>query len=139
MVESVVLMVSVGLMLDPLTHVAHAFTEARGTPAERLASAMTSIGISVLSGGLTTAAACLPLLFTTIVLFASFGVLLLALTLICLVYAHLFLAPLLFLAGGPSMPTIAPRGSAEPEIRAAKKARDIERAVAVLRKMVSIC
>ena len=66
MVESILLMISVGLMLDPLTHVAHAFSDASGTPAERLSTAMTSIGISVLSGNLTTMAACTPLLFMTI-------------------------------------------------------------------------
>ena len=73
MIESVVLMVSVGLMLDPLTHVAHAFTEGHGSSAERLHHALTSIGISVLSGALTTAASCAFLFFTTIVLFYSFG------------------------------------------------------------------
>ena len=99
MIESVVLMVSVGLMLDPLTHVAHAFTEARGSSAERLDSALTSIGISVLSGALSTAASCTFLFFTTIVLFTSFGLLLCALTLICLLHANFFLAPLLFLFG----------------------------------------
>ena len=44
MVESVVLMVSVGLMLDPLTHIAHAFAEAPGTAAQRLEAALRNIG-----------------------------------------------------------------------------------------------
>jgi len=99
MVESVVLMVAIGLMLDPLTHVAHAYTEARGSRPQRVHAALTSIGISVLAGTLSTAGSCSCLFFTTIVLFSRFGKLLCSLMLICLVYSHLFLAPLLFLFG----------------------------------------
>ena len=74
-VESLVLMVSVGLMLDPITHVAFAFSEARGTPEERLASALSVIGISVLASCVSTAGSCAVMAVATIVLFSRFALL----------------------------------------------------------------
>ena len=106
MIESVVLMVSVGLMLDPLTHVAHAFNEAPGTRAQRLADGLTAIGISVLAGALSTAGSCVFLFFCTINFFLQFGQLLCTLLVVTIVYTNTFLAPLLLLIG-PSDETSA--------------------------------
>ena len=99
MIECVVLMVSVGLMLDPLTHVAHAFNEAHGSRAQRLSAALTSIGISVLAATLSTAGSCICLLFCTITLFLRFGQLLCTLLFVTVLYTNTFLAPLLCLLG----------------------------------------
>ena len=99
MIESVVLMVSVGIMLDPLTHVAHAFNEACGSRAQRLAHGLTTIGISVLAGALSTAGSCLFLLCCTINLFSQFGRLLCTLLVVTILYTNTFLAPLLLLVG----------------------------------------
>lgn len=104
MIECVVLMVSVGLMLDPLTHVAHAFNEARGSRAQRLASALTSIGISVVAAALSTAGSCLCLFFCTITFFSHFGELLCTLLIVTIVYTNTFLAPLLGLVGPSDEP-----------------------------------
>ena len=98
-VESLVLMVSVGLMLDPITHVAFAFSEARGTPEERLASALSVIGISVLASCVSTAGSCAIMAVATIVLFSRFALLFCSLMGVTLLYANAFLAPLLLILG----------------------------------------
>lgn len=106
MVESVVLMVSVGLMLDPLAHFAHAFTAAPGDRAARLTAALTQIGISVLAAALSTAGSCAVLFLCVVTVLSQFGMLLCMLLLVTLIYANAFLAPLLFLCG-PTDPTPA--------------------------------
>jgi hypothetical protein len=93
------LIISVGLMLDPLTHVAFAYAEARGSRLERLSAALSTIGISVLMGGLSTAGSCTVMLFTTIVLFYRFAALFTSLMVLTLLYTIAFLAPLLALVG----------------------------------------
>lgn len=99
MTESVVLMVSVGLMMDPLTHVAHAFNEAKGSRQQRISAALTSIGISVVAAALSTAGSCICLFFCTISIFSQFGELLCTLLLVTIIYTNTFLAPLLYLIG----------------------------------------
>ena len=98
-VESLVLMISVGLMLDPLTHVAFAYSEAAGTRDERLAEALSVIGISVLAGCISTAGACAIMVLATIVVFSRFAMLFCSLMGVTLIYANIFLAPLLLLLG----------------------------------------
>ena len=99
MLESIICMVAVGLMLDPFTHYVHAFAHAKGPRAVRLRFTLASMGISVLAATLSTAGACSALFFTVIVFFSRFGVLLCTLMLIALLYANLFLAPILLLLG----------------------------------------
>ena len=101
-IESLIIMVSVGLMLDPLAHVAFAYSEARGTASERLRAALTTIGNSVLAGAISTAGSCSLMFFTTIVLFTQFSALFCSLLTVALLYANLFLPPLLLLVGPPS-------------------------------------
>ena len=98
-------MVSVGLMLDPLTHVAHAFNEVKGSRAQRLSGALTSIGISVVAAALSTAGSCICLFFCTITIFLRFGQLLCTLLLVTIVYTNTFLAPLLCLFGPSDEPS----------------------------------
>ena len=105
MIESVVLMVSVGLMLDPLTHVAHAFNEASGSRAERLSAGLTSVGISVLGGTVSTAGSCVCLFFCTINIFLQFGQLLCTLLVVTSIFTNLMLAPLLLLVGPTDEPS----------------------------------
>ena len=97
-------------MLDPLTHVAHAYHEASGSAAQRLSSALTTIGISVVGGALSTAGACLPLFLCTLHFFTAFGKLLCTLLLVAIIYTNTFLAPLLLLIG-PSTRTAAAGGA----------------------------
>ena len=68
-------MVSVGLMLDPITHVIFAYSEARGSRNTRLTSGLSTIGISVLAGSVSTAISCCVMLGTTIVAFYRFALL----------------------------------------------------------------
>ena len=57
------------------------------------------MGVSVMAATLSTAGSVSALFFTVIVFFSRFGMLLCALMLIALLYANLFLAPLLLLFG----------------------------------------
>jgi hypothetical protein len=65
-IEALVTMISVGLMLDPIAHIVFAFAEAPGAPVQRLSEAMSTIGISVLIGGLSTGGSCSAMIFATI-------------------------------------------------------------------------
>ena len=100
--ETIVLMIAVGLMLDPFTHYVHAFAHAPGGRPQRLQAMLSSMGISVLAATLSTAGSCVALFFTVIVLFSRFGLLLCALMVIALLYANFFLAPMLLLCGPSS-------------------------------------
>jgi len=103
MVESVVLMVSVGLMLDPMSHICFAYSEAKlqghTTREAQLRYALSTIGISVLAGSASTALSCAVLFFATIVLFSRFAALFCSLMALALIYALAFLSPLLLLLG----------------------------------------
>ena len=57
------------------------------------------MGVSVMAATLSTAGSVSALFFTVIVFFSRFGVLLCTLMLIALLYANLFLAPILLLFG----------------------------------------
>ena len=106
MIESLVMMVSVGLMLDPICHVAFAYSEARHAghvqPQQRLSYALSTIGISVLAGAVSTVGACAVLFKATIVLFSQFASLFCSLMILALVFTNCFLAPLLILFGPSS-------------------------------------
>ena len=110
-IEALVMMVSVGLMLDPLTHIAFSYAEAGGSPLHRLGSALSTIGVSVLGSAVSTAGPCALMLSTTIILFSQFAMLFCSLTLITLLYAHFLMAPLLLLLGPPSSQRAAPASS----------------------------
>ena len=110
-IEALVMMVSVGLMLDPLTHIAFAYAEAGGSPLQRLGSALSTIGVSVLGSAISTAGPCALMLSTTIVLFSQFALLFCSLALITLFYAHFLMAPLLLILGPASSQRAAPPSS----------------------------
>ena len=98
-IEVLVLTIAAGVTLDPLVHVAFAFSEASGTAEQRLCHAVTTIGISVLAAGVSTSGSCSITIFTTIVLFSRFGKLICSLVAASLIYSNFFLAPLLLLYG----------------------------------------
>ena len=105
-VESLVAMISVGLMLDPLAHIAFAYSETLGSTEQRVQGAFSTIGISVLGSAISTAGPCMVMVFTTLLPFSRFAVLFCSLTGIALFYAHFFLAPLLILLGPSSKPMV---------------------------------
>merc|ERR1719502_2206730 len=73
-VISLCLTIAGGLAVDYVVHIAHAYTHAAAaTAVGRARTALREMGISVLSGGLTTLAATLPLHFCVISFFYKFG------------------------------------------------------------------
>ena len=106
-------------MLDPISHVAFSYSEAsrfgHGSRAERLRYALSTIGISVMAGSVSTAGSCAVLFMALIIFFSRFAALFCSLMLLALLYANAFLAPLLLLFGptaGPARTARGLRGSA---------------------------
>jgi len=97
--EALVITIAIGLTLDPLVHVAFAFSEASGTTEQRLHHAVTTVGISVLAAGASTAGSCSIMMLTTIVVFSRFAKLVCSLVIVALIYSNFFLAPMLLLFG----------------------------------------
>ena len=63
------------LWTDYVVHIAHAFTHShRAGAAERARAAIGDLGISVVSGGVTSICASVPLLFCNMQFFGKFGI-----------------------------------------------------------------
>lgn len=88
-------------MLDPITHVAFAYCEASSQTSrlQKLSHALSTIGISVLAGTVSTAIAVAVLALAVLLLFSRFALLFCSLMLTSLLYTNVFLAPLLLLVG----------------------------------------
>lgn len=70
LIESICITILVGLSVDYVIHIAHAFNESRfATRAVRLQDALTDIGVSVLSASITTFLGSFVLFFTYILFF----------------------------------------------------------------------
>ena len=62
-----------GFSVDYIVHLAHAFVTSPGTKEDRVRGAFGDMGVSVMSGMMTSVLASLPLFACQIVFFASFG------------------------------------------------------------------
>jgi preprotein translocase subunit SecF len=94
------LIMSVGLAVDYTVHLLHAFNEsAEKDRTERVRSSLGSMGITVLSGALTTLLAALPLFFTQSQFFFNFGLFVFIIISLSIVLAILLLIPVLLLFG----------------------------------------
>jgi len=104
-IEAISITILVGLSVDYLFHIADAYCNAKGiskplTRAERLTQSLAEMGMSVLSGAITTIASGVMLVFCTIQIFFKFGVIISSSIAISLVIA-LFLFSALLAAFGP--------------------------------------
>lgn len=79
--ESILIAVTAGFSVDYVVHLAHAYESAKGSTEERVKSAFSDMGISVLNGMITSIAASIPLFFCQLTFFAKFG------TFLCLTIA----------------------------------------------------
>jgi hypothetical protein len=90
-ISLVPLLISVGLCIDYMTHIAHAFLEARGTPEERTRTALGSRGFAVLNSGVSTGLSVVLLALGESAIFTTFFWMLLGVVVIGLFHALLVL------------------------------------------------
>jgi hypothetical protein len=97
MTESICLTILAGFCVDYIVHFAHSFMECpdRDSRTERAAYAMRHMGISVLSGALTSLGASSLLLFCTLQFFFTFGAFFFGTIMLAWIWANFFFMPLL--------------------------------------------
>jgi len=118
-ISMVPLLLSVGLCIDYCTHIAHAYTEARGTAHERALAALRARGSAVLNAGVSSGLSVLLLAFGKSAIFTTFFWLLLGVVVVGLFHALLVLPACLSL-----LPSLQPahhqdeigRDSAQPAV-----------------------
>ena len=99
-IEAVGVTIFVGMSVDYSLHVGHAFHAATSRSREgKMREALTTIGVSIFGGALTTAGSSIFLLFCHIYLFHQLGVMMLTNTLVALAYTLFCLCPILVIAG----------------------------------------
>ncbi|CAE7475976.1 DISP1 [Symbiodinium pilosum] len=99
-IEAVGVVTFVGMSVDYCLHLAHGYYVAeRPCRSEKMQLALVNLGPSILGGALTTAAGTAFLLPCRIVLFVKLGTMLVANTMLSLLYTFLFLGPLLMILG----------------------------------------
>jgi hypothetical protein len=103
LIESISITVLVGLSVDYVVHYAKSYNDSprNWTPYQRMRHALTEMGISILSGAVTSVGAALILLLTVIQFFVKFGFFLLSTILLSIVFATFFFSALC-MAFGPT-------------------------------------
>jgi len=101
--ESISMIVVVGMSVDYTVHLMHAYHECDSLliPArfDKARAAMAEMGVSVFSGALTTFLAACPLFFAQFVFFSQFGAFIAMITLYSIVWAIFFLMTLVTVVG----------------------------------------
>jgi len=80
-IESILISITAGFAVDYVVHLAHAYERAKGDTYTRITTAFGEMGISVLSGMVTSVGASIPLFLCQLQFFKKFG------TFICLTIA----------------------------------------------------
>jgi hypothetical protein len=100
MLESICMIVVVGMAVDYTVHLMHSYNESKALSRFRKAqTALTEMGVSVVSGALTTFAASVPLLFADFKFFKSFGTFIAMITFASILWAVLYLMTLAMVVG----------------------------------------
>jgi hypothetical protein len=94
-VTSILISILAGFSVDYVVHLAHAFVTTPGNKEDRVRGAFADMGVSVMSGMLTSILASLPLFLCKIKFFASFGIFLCATIAFSWTYANLMFMGLL--------------------------------------------
>jgi predicted RND superfamily exporter protein len=100
MLESICMIVVVGMAVDYTVHLMHSYNEAKARTRFRKAQcALTEMGVSVISGALTTFAASVPLLFAEFKFFTNFGTFIAMITVASILWSVVFLMTLAMACG----------------------------------------
>jgi predicted RND superfamily exporter protein len=97
--ECIFLIAVVGLAVDYTVHLLHAYNEQDGTREEKMQGALSTMGISVASGAITTMGAGLMLFMCDIAFFQQFGSFIFLVILISFLVALTNLPPLILILG----------------------------------------
>lgn len=104
-IEMVSLTVVVGVAVDYCMHITEAFSHSTSsTSLMRVVDAVRAIGDATMGSALTTALSCVPLMFCKILILDQFGKILSLNTLLSIVFAMFFFAPLLGTFGPDRIP-----------------------------------
>ena len=94
-ITAILISILAGFSVDYVVHLAHAFVSTPGDNETRVRGAFADMGVSVMSGMLTSILASLPLFMCKIKFFASFGIFLCATIAFSWTFANLFFMGLL--------------------------------------------
>merc|ERR1712166_74809 len=98
--ESISLIVVVGMSVDFTVHLMHSYRESdEETRFAKARAALTEMGVSVFSGAITTFASACPLLFATFVFFSQFGTFIGVITSWSIIWAIFFLMTFALMVG----------------------------------------
>merc|ERR1719247_3754198 len=99
--ESICLVILAGFCIDYIVHLTHSYMEAddRSDRIERVHDAMKYMGVSVISGCITSLGASFVLFFCSLQFFVVFGIFFFATIFWAWTWANLFLMPLLAIVG----------------------------------------
>lgn len=98
--EAVGLVICVGFAVDYVVHLAAHYVHSRYVNREdRIKESLREIGISILSGGMTTMLACLPLFICVIELFEKFAILVISTVIFSVIFSLGFFSATCYLIG----------------------------------------
>jgi len=99
-VESVAVIMIIGFSVDYVVHLANSYLESNGeSRMERLSFALLTMGVSVVSGAMTTVLSGLMLVFPAYIFFYRMGWIIVSTVLFALMWALVFFASIVALAG----------------------------------------
>jgi len=100
MVESIAVIMVIGFSVDYVVHLANSYLESQGdSRMERLSFALLTMGVSVVSGAITTMLSGLMLVFPAYVFFYKMGWIIVTTVLLALMWALIFFPSIVALAG----------------------------------------
>eukprot|EP00483_Globobulimina_turgida_P012997 UN13021 len=98
--EAIAIVIIIGFSVDYVVHLANAYLESKAeTRNERLSFALLTMGISVVSGALTTFAAGVCLIFPSIIFFRKMGILMVTTVSVSIIWAMFFFTSIIALCG----------------------------------------
>merc|ERR1711920_873068 len=98
-VSAVLLVMIIGMSIDYAVHIAHAYNEGVGSRAQKTLQVIQGVGVSVLSGALTTFLASLPIFGTLIYVYFKMAIFLVRVALFGVFYSFAMLIPSLYIFG----------------------------------------
>jgi hypothetical protein len=110
--ESICLTILAGFSVDYVVHLAHAYMHSKSAKREeRVRESLSEMGVSVLSGMLTSAGASVPLLMCNLVFFSKFGTFLITTVSLSWLVANFVFMAMLSIAGPEPKKILQPDGS----------------------------
>merc|ERR1719491_1132747 len=94
-IESILITIVAGFSVDYVVHLAHAYRRSDGDTVSRMTSAYGEMGVSVLSGMVTSVGASIPLFLCQLQFFAKFGTFIFLVIFFSWIFANFFFMSIL--------------------------------------------